>query len=129
TVSMLRIVSRMTANASCPTLRRGSDHMRLPRPPSSLQETAARPPVPLSVRNAKTRCHRSGQCGSHGPRLSALPPTADAHRATVTSALCHNGPSIQLFDHLVDACEQRGRHSEAERIRGFAIDDELELGR
>src|SRR6266446_10676487 len=34
-----------------------------------------------------------------------------------------------LFDHVVGLGEQRGRHSEAERIRGLAIDDEFELGR
>jgi hypothetical protein len=33
------------------------------------------------------------------------------------------------FDHVVGLGEQRGRHGEAERIRGLTIDDEFELGR
>src|SRR5258707_661955 len=32
-----------------------------------------------------------------------------------------------LFDHLVGQREQRGRHGEAERIRGLTINDEFEL--
>jgi hypothetical protein len=34
-----------------------------------------------------------------------------------------------LFDHLVGQREQRGRHGEAERIRGLTINDEFELCR
>jgi hypothetical protein len=33
-----------------------------------------------------------------------------------------------LFDHLVGAGEHRGRGVEAERLRGFEIDDQLVLG-
>jgi hypothetical protein len=33
------------------------------------------------------------------------------------------------FDHVVGLGKQRGRHGEAERIRGLEIDDEFELGR
>src|SRR6266581_3309321 len=33
------------------------------------------------------------------------------------------------FDHLVGAVEERGRHTETERLRGLEIDDQLELGR
>jgi hypothetical protein len=33
------------------------------------------------------------------------------------------------FDHLVGQREQRGRHGEAERIRGLTINDEVELCR
>jgi hypothetical protein len=35
----------------------------------------------------------------------------------------------RLFDHLVGAGEQCGRHGEAERLRGRKIYDEIELGR
>ena len=36
-----------------------------------------------------------------------------------------------LFDHLVGAGKQRGRNSEAERVRGLEVNDQLEfwLGR
>ena len=34
-----------------------------------------------------------------------------------------------LFDHLVDAGEQLGRHFEAERLGRMQVDGELELGR
>ena len=34
-----------------------------------------------------------------------------------------------LFDHLVGAGEQRGRHGEAERFGRFHIDHQLEFGR
>jgi hypothetical protein len=46
----------------------------------------------------------------------------------------HNGCEqpqqiTKLLDHLVGACEQRGRDGEAERLRGLDIDDKLEFGR
>ena len=34
-----------------------------------------------------------------------------------------------LFQHLVGDGEQRRRHSEVVRLRGFQIDDELDFGR
>ena len=34
-----------------------------------------------------------------------------------------------LFDHLVGTGEQRGRHSEAERLGGLEVDHQLEFGR
>ena len=36
-------------------------------------------------------------------------------------------PIVRLFDHLVGAGEQRGRHLDAERLRGLEIDHQLEL--
>src|SRR5262249_23868539 len=36
--------------------------------------------------------------------------------------------TASLFDHLVDTGEQRGRHFEAKRVRGFEIDHQLEFG-
>ncbi len=45
------------------------------------------------------------------------------------SASCHQRRSGALFDHIISLSEQRGRHGEAERIRGLAIDDEFELRR
>jgi hypothetical protein len=55
--------------------------------------------------------------------MSALPPKAD-----MCSALAHVcfGPiadMAQLFDHLISAGEQRRRHVQAKRFRGFEIDD------
>jgi hypothetical protein len=54
-----------------------------------------------------------------GPNLP-LPPA---------SRLRNSGRSKadNLFDHLVGAGEQRRRHFEAERLRGFEIDRQLEL--
>ena len=45
--------------------------------------------------------------------------------------LATNAPqqTASLFDHLVGAGEQRGRHGEAEHPGGLDIDDQLELGR
>src|SRR5665213_1616556 len=40
-----------------------------------------------------------------------------------------DGGSPDLFDDLVGAGEDRLRHGEAERLGGFKIDDQLELGR
>jgi hypothetical protein len=37
--------------------------------------------------------------------------------------------SDTLFDHLVGAGDERGRHREADRVRGLEVDDQLEFGR
>jgi hypothetical protein len=37
--------------------------------------------------------------------------------------------TARLFDHLVSAAEQRDRQGDAERLRGFKVDDELDLVR
>ena len=38
-------------------------------------------------------------------------------------------PSAILFNHLVDAGEDRWRDRQSQRVSGFAIDDQLEFGR
>ena len=40
-----------------------------------------------------------------------------------------NRSKRSLFDHLVGESEQLIRHSEAERLGGLKVDDQLELGR
>jgi hypothetical protein len=37
-------------------------------------------------------------------------------------------PFVRLFDDLVGAGEDRGRHGQAERLGGLEIDDQLECG-
>ena len=37
--------------------------------------------------------------------------------------------ATDLFDHLVGAGEQRGRHVEAHRLRGLEVDGQFELSR
>jgi hypothetical protein len=53
-------------------------------------------------------------------------------RFRTESSFCsfrHVAGARASFDHLVGQREQRGRHGEAERIRGLTINDEFELCR
>src|SRR5262245_66316431 len=45
------------------------------------------------------------------------------------SRLMQRSKTASLFDHLIRTGEQRRRHSQPKRLRGFQIDNELVLGR
>jgi hypothetical protein len=45
------------------------------------------------------------------------------------SALCQKRTSRHLFNHLVSASEERGRHWQAECLGGLEVDHQLILGR
>ena len=62
--------------------------------------------------------------------MSALPPKADVdrHRCDVRFVPKADFPLI-LFDQFVGAAEQRHWNSEAERLGGLKVDDQLEFGR
>src|SRR2546423_791368 len=96
--------------------------------PSTLQETAAWP-VRRSVRDAKTRRHRIWAMRILWTAASAPLPTADVHRATVTSAFVPAPDMISLLDHLVGSVQHRCRDFEAKRFGGPEIDHQLECGR
>src|SRR6516165_2068662 len=70
---------------------------------------------------------------SHQVRsTSALPPKADIGTQSrnvrfVPKAAVSNRSKKALFDHLVGAGEQRGRHSEAEGVGALEVDDQFEL--
>src|SRR5216684_6169112 len=74
---------------------------------------------------------RSSWALSRHVRLAAVSSLALASRqvADVPQAVIRCRPTRLSFDHLVSLGKQRGRHGEAERIRGPAIYDEFELGR
>ena len=60
--------------------------------------------------------------------MSALPPVADITSLKGMSALCQKRTLLVLFDHLVGARKQRGRHREAERFCGLEVDHEIKSG-
>src|SRR5260370_42022464 len=56
------------------------------------------------------------------------PRAAGPFRAKTGLMHCSKKERAQLFDHLVGTREQRGRYIEAECLRGFEIDDEVNPG-
>jgi hypothetical protein len=52
---------------------------------------------------------------------------AGPYRSAITG--CEQSQQTLLLDHLVGVGEQRGRHSDAERVGRLEIDNQLELGR
>src|SRR5262245_36365635 len=63
-----------------------------------------------------------------GRATEVLAATLLADRLTAKTGSKRRAQIGSLFDHLVDAGEQRRRHFEAERLRCDHVDDELELG-
>src|SRR6516162_6591700 len=66
--------------------------------------------------------------------MSALPAKADmkwilaGDRSVPQADIAHRGKKT-LFDHFVGDGKQRWRHGDAQRLRGFEIEDELKLCR
>jgi hypothetical protein len=52
-----------------------------------------------------------------------------AHRVSATTGLAHGNKLAFLFDHLLGAGEQDGRHIEANGFGCRDVDHKLELGR
>src|SRR5262245_59243057 len=59
---------------------------------------------------------------------SAAAPAARCRNLRRGSFILNLPLAFRSLDHLVGGGEQRGRHSEAERLRHFQIDHQLELG-
>jgi hypothetical protein len=64
--------------------------------------------------------------GQSGSPLRPQERTSSA--GPVRSEKCQNRKWLALFDDLVGAGEQRGRHVKAQRLRGLEIDHEFEFG-
>jgi hypothetical protein len=68
-------------------------------------------------------------CGMSGYPLIATEQRTFRNRRSVPIATDAPQQTATLFDHVVGAGEQRGRHREAERLGGGQVDHEIELGR
>jgi hypothetical protein len=60
--------------------------------------------------------------------MSPLPPKANIRSANTDVRYGPIADMAHLFDHLVDAGEQRRRKFKAKCLRGFHVDDKIELG-
>jgi hypothetical protein len=93
--------------------------------------------VNLRCRNSEPRISGVGQSRSFGDvaSMSGLPPKAavdqtsgdDSEVPQAAMSRCSNlpGQTSELFDHLVGAGEQRGRHLDAECFRSLEIDPQV----
>ena len=61
--------------------------------------------------------------------MSALPPKADIPESAWHVRFVPRHSALILFDQFVGAAEQRHWNSEAERLGGLKVDDQLEFGR
>jgi len=61
--------------------------------------------------------------------MSALPPKADIRQRNCDVRFGPNSDIAQLFDHLVGAGKYCWRNCEAQLLRDFKIDHQLEVGR
>ena len=85
------------------------------------------PQAPLAGDVGAGSCRDCPNC-IHADQLW-LPPKPEFVGVSGISRRMRRGKTASLFDHLVGAGEQHGRHLDAERLRGRQVDDEIELGR
>src|SRR5262245_7456018 len=79
---------------------------------------------PIATANADSR---KGSCLLYPQkRTCAVHTPMSALGQKRTHAAQQKGP---LFDHLVGAGDERGRHGETKRFRSLEVDDQLQLGR